>query len=79
MGTIRQRKLQMALKSNKDAVASGQGNDDLMGKSGIKRAGFAAMKDRNVTVDSEGNLRDIDEEEEELPPQYTYSANDSYK
>lgn len=50
-----------------------------MGKSSFKRAGFASMKDRNVTIDSQGNLCNIDEEEDELPPQYTYSVNDSYK
>ena len=79
LGTIRQRKKQMAIKSNKDAIQSGQGNDDIMGKSSFKRAGFASMKDRNVTIDSQGNLCNIDEEEDELPPQYTYSVNDSYK
>ena len=52
-----------------------------MGKSGVKRAGggASAAKDRNISTDnSQGALDNIDEEEE-LPPEYTYSAKDSAK
>ena len=70
----------MALKSNKEAVQSGQGNDDLMGRSGLKREVDAspALISQQTSGDKNQNANDS-ESEEDLPPEYTYSAKDPEK